>query len=308
MGIQCIESVTYSVDDLDTCVRFFTDFGLTASHADESTAAFTTLAGQTLRLQTDPDDFLPPAVEAGPTVREVVWGVDTADELDRLAGAVAADRNVDVGDDGVLRSVDQTGFGLGLTVTSTVEPEVREIAPANRWGSVGRLNASVTSVGPVKPIRMCHVALNIPKAGADESVAFYVERLGFIPTDIVKPMGTFMRCEGDADQHNLLLSHRPDAAGINHVSYEVASFDDVVEGGNHMIDRGWTETRRLGRHVLGSNIFRFFHAPCGGRVELAADMDRVDDSYGVRVHETSPGHHIWTLRANRDAAASETRA
>ncbi len=307
MGIQCIESVTYSVDDLATCVRFFTDFGLTLSHADDSTAAFTTLAGQTLRLHAKADRLTHPAVEAGPTVREVVWGVDNKTELERLADAVASDRDLELGDDGVLRSVDQTGFGLGLTVTCTVEPEVREVKPGNRWDSVGRLNDSVGSVLPVRPIRMCHVALNIPKAGADEAVAFYVDRLGFVPTDIVKPMGTFMRCEGDADQHNLLLSHRPDRAGINHVSYEVASLDDVVEGGNHMVDRGWTESRRLGRHVVGSNIFRFFQAPCGGRVELAADMDRVDESYGVRVHETSPGHHIWTLRSNRDAAASETR-
>jgi hypothetical protein len=42
------------------------------------------------------------------------------------------------------------------------------------------------------------------------------------------------------------------------------------------------------------------HAPCGGRVELAADMDRVDDTYGTRVHETAPPHHIWTLRTNRE--------
>jgi hypothetical protein len=29
-------------------------------------------------------------------------------------------------------------------------------------------------------------------------------------------------------------------------------------------------------------------------------MDRVDASYGTRVHETTPPHHIWTLRTNRD--------
>jgi hypothetical protein len=80
----------------------------------------------------------------------------------------------------------------------------------------------------------------------------------------------------------------------------VPGFDDVIEGGNHMIDHGWREARRLGRHTVGSNVFRFVHAPCGGRVEYAADMDRVDDSYETRVHETTPPHHIWALRTHRD--------
>jgi hypothetical protein len=32
-------------------------------------------------------------------------------------------------------------------------------------------------------------------------------------------------------------------------------------------------------------------------------MDRVDDTYETRVHETTPPHHIWALRTNRDADA-----
>ena len=91
-------------------------------------------------------------------------------------------------------------------------------------------------------------------------------------------MGVFMQIEGDDDQHNFLLCHRPDRAGTNHTSYEVSGFDDVIEGGNHMIEKGWREARRLGRHTVGSNVFRFVHCPAGGRVEYAADMDRVDDT------------------------------
>ena len=29
-------------------------------------------------------------------------------------------------------------------------------------------------------------------------------------------------------------------------------------------------------------------------------MDRVDDTYETRVHETTPPHHLWTLQTNRD--------
>jgi len=289
MGIQRVESVVYGVDDLDRCVRFFEDLGLSLVTRRDAGAVLETRIKQTVRLE--------PAPEA--TIREVVWGVDTPAELATLVGRVAADREV-VESGGIHHTRDETGFGLGLTLAAPAEFEPDPPRPANTSGHVTRWNAALTSVGRVRPLRICHVALNIPQRGREAAVAFYVDRLGFIPTDIVQPMGTFMRCEGDADQHNFLLCHRPDRAGINHVSFEVAGFDDVIEGGNHMIGQGWREARRLGRHTVGSNVFRFLHAPCGGRVELAADMDRVDDSYGTRVHETAPPHHIWTLRGSKE--------
>jgi catechol 2,3-dioxygenase-like lactoylglutathione lyase family enzyme len=301
VGIQRIESVLYSVDDLDECARFFDDLGLALVERDAERAVFETLVGQTLHLVRPAGPALPPPLEAGPTIREVVWGVDTSAELDALVARAGADREVRVSDDGVHHTVDETGFGLGLTLARPSGFGAAVPRTGNTMGRVARWNSSVTSDPRARPLRMCHVALNIPKAGRDEAAAFYVDRLGFIPTDIVKPMGVFMRCEGDADQHNFLLCHRPDRAGANHVSFEVPGFDDVIEGGNHMVERGWREARRLGRHTVGSNVFRFVHAPCGGRVELAADMDRVDASYGTRVHETAPPHHIWTLRTSRDA-------
>jgi len=303
MGIQRIESVIYSVDDLDTCARFFTDLGLAPRERGPEHAVFATLIGQTLHLRTGAaTEGLPPSVEPGNnTIREVVWGAETEEELAGFVAAVGADRDVTRDDDGVFHSVDETGFGVGLTVAGPSGYEPAGQRAANTTGHVSRWNEALASVGEVRPLRMCHVALNIPKAGREVAVAFYVDRLGFIPTDIVKPMGVFMRVPGDADQHNFLLCHRPDKASVNHVSFEVPGFDDVIEGGNAMIEKGWQEARRLGRHTVGSNVFRFVHSPAGGRVELAADMDRVDDTYGPNVHETAPPHHIWTLRTSRDA-------
>lgn len=302
MGIQRIESVTYGIDDLDECVRFFDDFGLFLLERTDEHAVFETLTGQTLQLDTRPAPLLPPAVEEGPTLREVVWGVDTPEELQRLVAAAGKDREVRESADGVHHTVDETGFGVGLALA---RPKAAPVVPrpANALGDVNRWNTALEPIERARPLRMCHVALNIPKPGKEDAVAFYTGRLGFRPTDVVEPMGVFMQAPGDDDQHTMLLCHRPDRAGINHIAYEVPGFDDVIEGGNHMIERGWREARRLGRHTIGSNVFRFLHAPCGGRVEYAADMDRVDDSYETRVHETTPPHHIWALRTNRDQDA-----
>ncbi|NUO43080.1 MAG: glyoxalase [Streptomyces sp.] len=303
MGIQRIESVIYSIDDLDECVRFYDDFGLFLVERTDDHAVFETLTGQTLHLDAWPSPLLPPPVEDGPTLREVVWGVDTQEELDRIVAAAGKDREVRASADGVHHTVDETGFGVGLTLARP-KPAPVTPRPANALGDVRRWNTALEPIERVRPLRMCHVALNIPKPGKDEAIAFYTDRLGFRPTDVVEPMGVFMQAPGDDDQHTALLCHRPDRAGINHIAYEVPGFDDVIEGGNHMIERGWREARRLGRHTIGSNVFRFLHAPSGGRVEYAADMDRVDDSYETRVHATTPPHHIWALRTNRDNEAS----
>lgn len=304
MAIERIESVTYGVDDLEECTRFFTDFGLTLVEQTKGQSVFTTQVGQTLVLRPVDDPELPPAVETGPGIREVVWGVDSQEAFDALVADLRTDRDVVVAD-GVAHTHDETGFGLGLAVTAPVHLNY-DPRKYNSSGRVERWNQPHTEIADVRPIRVCHVALNIPKAGHEEAVGFYLDRLHFRATDIVEPMGVFMQVEGDDDQHNFLLCHRPDRAGTNHTSWEVSGFDDVIEGGNHMIQKGWREARRLGRHTVGSNVFRFIHNPAGGRVELAADMDRVDDSYGTKVHTETPPHHIWVLETNREAPAPNT--
>jgi catechol 2,3-dioxygenase-like lactoylglutathione lyase family enzyme len=302
MTVMRVERVVYGVANLDECVRFFDDFGLRPLGGEGPGRRFATQLGQVIELRPADDPSLPPAVEDGPTLREVVWGVDTAEALDELATALSADRATRR-TNGEVHTVDETGFGVGLAV-SAVTASAAEYPGANRTGAVTRWNQPLSPPGRVRPLRLCHVALNIPKAGRERAAAFYTGQLGFVPTDRVRDMGVFMRCPGDSDQHTLLLCHRPDRAGVNHTAYEVANVDQVIVGANDMIDHGWREARRLGRHTVGSNIFRFIHAPCGGRVEFAADMDRVDDSYGPNDHEVTPPHHIWTLKTSREETAT----
>jgi catechol 2,3-dioxygenase-like lactoylglutathione lyase family enzyme len=293
MGICRIEEVHFGVTDIPECVRFFSDFGLTQTEDDGSAAVFSTPAGQRLVLHSADASGLPAALEDGSTVREVIWGVDDAESLRALGEELARDRDVDADVDGGLHTTDNTGYGLGLRVAAPRPAQAEEIR-ANVSGAVRRWNEPLTRGGQARPLRICHVALFIPETGHERAVAFYTDRLGFRPTDQLLDMGTFMQCEGDDDQHNLLLAHRADRTGINHVAYEVR---------NHMVRAGWREARRLGRHTIGSNVFRFFVAPCGGRVEYAADMDRVDDSYGPNVYEQRPPHHLWMLTTNGDKEA-----
>ena len=290
MTIMRVERVVYGVTDLDECVRFCTDFGLEPAGDG---ARFRTQLGQVVELR--------PADEAG--LLEVVWGVDTPDALAELTEKIN-DRPFII-TDGVLHTADETGFGVGLAVCARTEPSKAWRDPGgypavNRTGAVHRTNRPLRPAARIRPLRLCHVALNIPKAGKEQAVAFYTGRLGFQVSDHVRDVGVFLRAPGDSDHHTLLLGHRADRAGVNHTAYEVANVDEVIVGANQMIEAGWQEARRLGRHTVGSNIFRFIHAPFGGRVEFASDMDRVDDSYGPNYHEQTPPHTLWTLKSSRE--------
>lgn len=304
MGVARVEEVYFGVEDLPLCTKFFDDFGLEPVDSGEAGAVYRTPANQYLHLRRADDASLPPAVERGSTIREIVWGVEDASDLETFGERLALDREVVQADDGSLHSHDRTGFAIGLELTDPV-PFEEPARAVNVTNAVGRWNQPLTNYHRAYPIRISHVALNIPLAGWEQAVAFYIDVLGFRITDQPLEMGTFMQAPGDIEQHTFLLAHRPDRAGINHVAYEVRNFDEVVEGGNHMIDCGWKEARRLGRHTIGSNVFRFFHAPCGGRVEYAADMDRVDDSYGPNIYEKRPPHHMWMLRSHGDDPKEE---
>jgi hypothetical protein len=297
MGICRIEELHYGVEDVAECARFFSDFGLVQAESRSATAVFVTAAGQRLHLHPASDAALPPALEDGSTIREIVWGVQTAADLSELGAELGVDREVSEDADGALHTYDHTGFGIGLRVAAPSGGQLSHRG-VNATGREGRWNEPLERLGRSHPYRFCHVALFIPTAGWQEAVAFYAERLRFRVSDQLLDMGTFMRAENDSDQHTLLLGHRQDRTAINHVAYEVSNFDEVVEGGNHMVACGWKESRRFGRHTIGSNVFRFFIAPCGGRVELAADMDRVDDSYGPNIYEQRPPHHMWMLTTN----------
>lgn len=298
MGIVRLEELRFGVEDVAECVRFFDDFGLERVEHGRDGAVYRTPVNQSLQLRRIDDPSLPESVEPGSSIREMVWGVEDAGDLDEFGAALGRDREVRL-EGGVLRTTDETGFAIGMRVADPVafEEPRREV---NVLGAVNRWNEPLENYHRAHPIRVCHVALNIPTEGYERAVAFYTERLGFRITDQLLDMGTFMKCPGDEDQHTLLLAHRPNRAGINHVAYEVRNYDEVIEGGNYMVSCEWREARRLGRHTIGSNVFRFFHAPCGGRVEYAADMDRVDDTYGPNVYEDRPPHHLWMLRSHGD--------
>jgi hypothetical protein len=300
MAILRIEGVRYGVEHLPTCTRFFTDVGLEPAVAEPAVSTFRTPVGQTVELRHLDDPALPPAVGEVTGIREMIWGVSDQAGLDAIRQELARDRPVSVDADGTVHSRDLTGYGIAFRIAD-IRPLAEREHARNTPTRIGRLNDMTTVYGRAHPVRLVHIAMDVPAEGHEAATDFYLNRLGFKAVDRIVPMGTFMQCEGDLQHHNLLLCHRTNRASTNHLCMEVWDHDEVIEGGNYLTEQNWKEARRLGRHTIGSNVFRFFQAPCGGRIELAADMDRIDKSFKTRVWEKSPPHHLWLLKFPGDA-------
>ena len=126
----------------------------------------------------------------------------------------------------------------------------------------------------------------------------------------------FIRCdlrETPTDHHtffilsNLDKRMAPDGEKINpqlsHVSYEVSSLDDVWKGHMQLKTKAEFKNERyeiawgVGRHVLGSHIYDYWHDPYGHVHEHMSDGDRITRSFGQRIHSLKGlgpnGHNQW---------------
>ncbi len=105
----------------------------------------------------------------------------------------------------------------------------------------------------------------------------YLEVVGVVARaaniDQVPGIIAFTRC-GEV-HHNLAIQTAP-VAFPHHIAFEVDDIDDVVRGGQHMVDIDPDRNMwGVGRHAIGSNWFWYLRDPSGTFVEYTADIDRI---------------------------------
>ena len=295
MTIKRIESVTYGVADMATGIRYFDDLGLEKLEEGIHGATFRTPVNQRIHLRHMDDASLPKAPESGPTMREIIWGVDSQASLDALGAELSRDRPVTTAADGSLHTRDETGFAIGFAVTTPEEPRI-EAPAANGFGVTRRLNRRFEKIPKPYPLRLAHAVYLIRPEGGDKACDFYLNRVGFKLTDAAGYLGKFMRVPGIADHHSLLLMWiKKIPVKFDHIAFEMRGFDDVMSSGPYMAQQGWKATWGPGRQPLGCHMFWHFDNPCGGEVELFTDMDRFDDSWEPMIWEGRSNLPPWTL-------------
>src|SRR6185437_3622915 len=166
MPIMGLEAVVYGVDDVDTAARFLSDFGL-ETRDSRANGATLTVAGEGTRieLRKQGDAALPEAVEAGPTLREIVWAVSDKAALQDVAAEIAKDRTVTEDTEGRLHIKGPGGFGLAFEVTRAK----RETAPPQR--ATHAANERLRGYQKATPDHLGHMGVYTPNI--DEMAEFY---------------------------------------------------------------------------------------------------------------------------------------
>jgi catechol 2,3-dioxygenase-like lactoylglutathione lyase family enzyme len=289
MAITGIDAVTFGVEDMAAATKYLTDWGLKKI----GDGMFETLDGGTVELRPAGDPSLPPAMEAGSTLREIVWGA----ESDADVSALAARLNV-TPQDGVARAVDPNGLTVGIRRSRrravTVEP-----TPVNAPGVHARVDKASPIYDGATPITIGHLVLFTGDLAAAN--AFYTERLGFELSDRYPGDAVFLRCQPRGGHHNLFMLQRPGKPGLNHVAFVVKDIHEVVGGGMAMNRKGWETEIGPGRHPISSAFFWYVKSPCGGSTEYFADEDYLTENWKPRDFERSLANFTeWAVKGGID--------
>lgn len=292
--ITFLEEVQFGVPDLEKTKQFFKDWNLHVAKDDPDCGVFQTQEGARIVVKRADDPSLPPPAAPGICLRKMVWGVESAKDLDSVAAILADYTSVSRDSEGNVSVNDPTGYALTFQVST-----LKKLPPVemnvNYPGLPVRVNQPID--GTIRPTirHLGHIAIFV--SDFKESVKFYQDLLKFRPSDLYEERGLFLRSPGSNEHHNLFLVNRDGQRGVHHISFEVQNFHELMQGGIYMEQRGWTTYQGPGRHRLGSNFFWYFNTPYEGTCELYSDMDVLDDNWELKVWEYSPDmFYYWTTQ------------
>ena len=285
--IEGIDAITYSTDAWDEAARFLGDWGLKNVGQSNDLQTWETLNGSLVYVRRTDDASLPPPMESGPTLREVVWGVQDDARLATIAADLVGVKGFEDKRalNGTVQALDPHGLRIVFQKSAKRTVDVTGIA-TNAWGKVSRIDTPSPIYEAAQPVEIGHVVLFTDRI--DEAEAFYAA-LGFTTSDRYPGRGVFMRCSAIGGHHDIFLLQLPNKpAGLNHVAFTVRDIHEVFGGGMNMSRKGWKTQLGPGKHPISSAIFWYFENPCGGLIEYNADEDHLTEKWVPREFAPSP--------------------
>ena len=281
-----IDAITYGVEDMSLCRKFLEDWGLRKVSSSKFSASFETQDSSEVLLRPHDSPKLPPAMESGPTLREVIWGLPDQRSFEQLTESISRDSSFTEGKDGGIRIRDPNGISLGFRVSRRKRVQYSGALP-NFPGNPRRIDEASPVYERAEPLQIGHVVLFV--ADLTKVELFYMERLGFHVSDRYPKHGTFLRCSVRGGHHNLFLLKSPNGQPrLNHVAFTVRDLHEVFGGGLHISRKGWKTQLGPGRHPISSAYFWYVHSPCGGLAEYYADEDYLTEKWKSRSFERKP--------------------
>ena len=267
-AVHSVDEYAFSVPDLQQARHFYTSFGLDVRDEDG-----------TLGLYTFGHPHRWARVLPGATKR-LLWlslGIHADDRLlfERHLTEHAV-RNIAAPSDahaGGLWFEGPDGLAMQLRVadkSSPSRPAPREFPPVN--ANVGR-SLSRSKLASVQPLYLSHILLF--SADVPRTMRFYEDVLGLRLSDKSGDVIAFLHSPHGSDHHLIALA-KSGAGGLHHSSWCVPSIDAVGLGSQQMAQAGYAQGWGVGRHVLGSNYFRYVRDPWGSFAEYSFDIDFVE--------------------------------
>lgn len=272
--IEDIAHVRFRAPDLDAMRAFLADFGLTTFQA----------GGRLYGKGHDGRPFVHVTEPGEARFLAVGFRAASVDDLAVLAAhdGVPVEPLDEPGGGHIVRLTDPDGYSVEVVAGQAVEPATPLPAerPRNSATARPRLRASVRlEPAPAHVLRIGHAVLKVRDFRRSE--AWYKQRFGFLTSDEVEaakdvPLGAFLRCDlGDrpADHHTLFLAQLPGELGLLHAAFEVANFDDLMLGHQHLKAAKREQAWGVGRHIMGSQVFDYWKDPFGNELEHWTDGD-----------------------------------
>ncbi|MBZ0218063.1 MAG: VOC family protein [Fimbriimonadaceae bacterium] len=298
MQFDGIQQIIYGVEDMATCRRFLVDWGLNPVSEFPAKATYETLDGSEVVIAPLEDPKLPAAIEPGPTLRQVTWGVKSKDDLGALEEKL---RDVDgfKREKGLISWVDPNGLGLAFAVSSRRAVAVKA-SPFNDASNNARIDERSPVYDHGEPVRIGHVVFFT--ADIASTLKFYTDVLGFHVSDSYPGTGYFLRCKQQGGHHDMFILQTPAKnRGLNHVAFTVRDLNEVFGGGIHMNAKGWKTQIGPGRHPISSAYFWYVHNPCGGLAEYYTNEDYCTENWKPKEWERSNEHFAeWAVKGGID--------
>ena len=157
MAITGIRRLTYLVEDLAECTRFFDDFGLHLVEQQSDESLFDLPDGSEVRLLNRGHADLPQkAIQTGIGVFECTWAVDSEQSLALLCNDLENDHEISRDEAGIVRFVTPFGQAVALEVWQP-RPVFGAPSPSNTVGRINRLNQPRKWIDRARPKRRCVV-------------------------------------------------------------------------------------------------------------------------------------------------------
>lgn len=286
-AVHSVDEFVFSVPDLEQARHFYSSFGLDVRDEGEGLALYTfghphrwgrVVCGATKRLLW---------ISLGIFVRDLERFEShlAASKVTRIAAPDGADAS------GLwMRGPDGTPLQLRVAPKSSPsQPAPRESTPECR--NEGR-SPSRSKTLPVRPLYLSHILFF--SADVDAAVTFYQDVLGLRLSDKSGGVIAFLHSPHGSDHHLIALA-KSAGPGLHHTSWCVSSIDAVGLGTQQMVQAGYEQGWGIGRHVLGSNYFRYVRDPWGSYAEYSYDIDFVEAGadWPAADHPAEDSLYVW---------------